>query len=388
MAEDSKDGGDELVIDRSLIQCDYCSKPGPTKNCSRCLSYYYCNRECQLNHWSKHKHGCSALKDKYDVFQGKKRSGEKEEEEEKGKTDDKEPDECAICLEEIELPISLECGHVFCVSCLMHYHEANPGKNSCPNCRGEAKNVGLKASGQMVIFTERAKRSEGAEKEMYVNLALRQIDAAFSRYSSFKDHLDSKDRLVVDTIVAKTTVLGELNMHREVIDTVDKFMDICDTADDIDPFEIMHARLGKAKAHLGLEEWQTALDMFNSLYEDCRAKYQEYCSVILTKISRAQYELQNYREAYKYGCRAILGDHRYHAGVHKYIALSQMKLGDISKAKKAITKGILHEEQWNEENRKENEEVLRMILAEEAKHTNTKSNGKKKGKKKKGRGKK
>jgi len=50
------------------------------------MSYYYCNKECQVNHWSKHKHGCSALKDKYDVFQGKKRSGEKEEEEEKGKT--------------------------------------------------------------------------------------------------------------------------------------------------------------------------------------------------------------------------------------------------------------------------------------------------------------
>jgi len=42
-----------------------------------------------------------------------------------------------ICLEEIELPIFLECGHVFCVSCLMQYQTANLGKSSCPNCRGD-----------------------------------------------------------------------------------------------------------------------------------------------------------------------------------------------------------------------------------------------------------
>lgn len=343
---------------------------------------YYCNRECQVNHWSNHKDVCSALKDKYDKFLQVKRSVEKEEE---GKTDDKEPDECAICLEEIELPICLECGHVFCVSCLMHYHDANPGKNSCPNCRGEAQNIGLKASDQMIIFTERAKRSEGAERDMFVNLALRQIDAGFSRHSSFKDHLDSKDRLLIDTIIAKTTVLGELNMHREVIDTVDKFMNICDIADDIEPHDIIYARMSKARAHLKLGEWQTALDMFRPLYEDCKEKHQEYCPDIAAGICRAEYELGNYQEATLQGCRASYRHNRWIPGVHKYVALSQMKLGDISRAKEAITRGIFHEAQWNEGNRKENEDVLRMILAEEGKNNKPKS--KKKGKKK-GRGKK
>lgn len=44
--------------------------------------------------------------------------------------------------------------------------------------------------------------------------------------------------------------------------------------------------------------------------------------------------------------------------------------------------GVLHEEQWNEENLKENKEVLRLILA--ADEENTKPKIKKKGKKKKG----
>ena len=381
MTDNNKDGVDELVIDRSHIRCDYCGKPGPTKNCSRCLSCYYCNRQCQLNHWRKnHKQHCAFLKDYHDSYKMKKRMGQ-EYLEEKEKGNSEEPEECAICLEEIELPISLECGHVFCVQCLMQYQAVNNGKGSCPNCRGDhvgADQIGSKTAGQMAVYVERAKRSDGVEREVYVNLALQQIEAAYC-LSSFEDHLDPKDRLLIDTIVAKTTVLGELNMHREVIDTVDKFMNICDTADDIEPDDVMDARLARARAYLNLEEWQTALDMLRPLYEDCKKENQRYCSVILTKISRAHYELSNYHEAIIEGNNAVKGS-RFRVGVHKYIALSHMKLGDITKAKKSITQGILHEGQWDEENRKENEEVLRMILAEEAKKNKPK--GKKKGKKK------
>ena len=49
---------------------------------------------------------------------------------------------------------------------------------------------------------------------------------------------------------------------------------------------------------------------------------------------------------------AAWGQNQYHCGVHKYVALSQMKMGDMPGAKKSITRGVLHEEQWNEENLK------------------------------------
>ena len=49
-------------------------------------------------------------------------------------------------------------------------------------------------------------------------------------------------------------------------------------------------------------------------------------------------------------CNKAWGQNRYHCGVH--VALSQMKMGDMSGAKKSITRGVLHEEQWNEENLK------------------------------------
>lgn len=169
MTDNNNDDVDgELVIDRSHIECDCCGKPRPTKNCSRCLSYYYCNRECQLNDWPNHKDCCSVLKDKFNAFKEKKRIVEEFlEEKEKGKREDKEPDECAICLEEIELPISLECGHVFCVSCLLRYHVANKKSSCCPNCRGDMDTDQLNAISidQTSAYIERANMSDGAERD-------------------------------------------------------------------------------------------------------------------------------------------------------------------------------------------------------------------------------
>ena len=389
----------ELYIDRSHIDCDYCDKPGPTKNCSRCCQYYYCNRQCQVNHWKDHKHMCSILKCRHDRYKDEKRR-EKEflEEIQNGKREDKEPAECAICLEEIELPISLECGHVFCVSCLLNYHAANE-KSSCPNCRGDIdKNLMSKEmSMQTNVYIERARISHGSERDVYLNLALRQVDASFDVRQFFDDEQDYKATVPITTMYPKIIIFEQLDMHREVIDTVDEFIDLLDTNTNvnfelivrkaIDGEKIVEARIAKARAHLKLEEWQTALDLFKSLYEDCKEQHKKYCSVILAGISRAQYELQNYHEASLEGCRASYRDHRYNPGIHKYVALSRMKLGDFEGAKISITRGILHEELWNEENKKENEDVFRLILAEEAKNNN-KSKGKKKGNKKKGRGKK
>jgi len=130
------------------------------------------------------------LKDRCDIYKENKRYGrEFLEEKERGKKDDKEPEECAICLEVIELPISLECGHVFCVSCLMQYQTTNLGKGSCPNCRGNMGKLSTIAVDQGSVYCERANRSEGAEREVYVNLALQQIDTTFSSQKGDVDDL-------------------------------------------------------------------------------------------------------------------------------------------------------------------------------------------------------
>ena len=287
MSDNNNDNGgqDELVIDRSHIECDCCGKPGPTKNCSRCLSYYYCNRQCQLNHWKNHKEQCAFVKENCDRYNKRKRYGrEFLEEKEKGKMEDKEPDECAICLEEIELPISLECGHVFCVSCLIQYQATNADEGtSCPNCRGDIDDrIGFKASEQINGYIERANRSMGAEREVYVKLILQQIEASLSIHSCEEDWLQ------LGTLLKKSSVYEELNMPREVIETVDEFMNLGATTDiSVDVEWVLEAMIAKAKAYLGLEEWQTALEMYKVLHEDCK-EHKKYYYFVAAGISRAQ----------------------------------------------------------------------------------------------------
>ena len=50
---------------------------------------------------------------------------------------------------------------------------------------------------------------------------------------------------------------------------------------------------------------------------------------------------------------------RYHAGVHKYVALAQKALGDIDGARKTISRAILHEEHWDKDNLRENKNILK-----------------------------
>lgn len=45
-------------------KCSYCSVPTGNKTpltCSRCKLSYYCNRECQTNHWPEHKKTCEPI---------------------------------------------------------------------------------------------------------------------------------------------------------------------------------------------------------------------------------------------------------------------------------------------------------------------------------------
>ena len=39
-------------------KCVVCQKPNSRQRCARCRSERYCGRECQVNHWPKHKKKC------------------------------------------------------------------------------------------------------------------------------------------------------------------------------------------------------------------------------------------------------------------------------------------------------------------------------------------
>ena len=41
-------------------RCENCGERA-AKRCSNCQTSWYCGRECQVEHWSKHKHPCRVL---------------------------------------------------------------------------------------------------------------------------------------------------------------------------------------------------------------------------------------------------------------------------------------------------------------------------------------
>lgn len=43
--------------------------------------------------------------------------------------------QCAICMENYDNPILLECTHVFCGSCIIQWIRQNPNRRACPTCR-------------------------------------------------------------------------------------------------------------------------------------------------------------------------------------------------------------------------------------------------------------
>jgi len=71
---------------------------------------------------------------------------------------------------------------------------------------------------------------------------------------------------------------------------------------------------------------------------------------ILMGYCRCMYEFGEYETSIKLGQAAIaLG--RHHAGVHKYVALSQQALGRIEESIRRATQAAFYEAPWDDENR-------------------------------------
>jgi TPR repeat protein len=151
------------TVNSNTIFCSYCNKPEPTNTkfnrCQRCRSVFYCNRECQLKHWTAkpngHKKQCKKLKALYKL--------KKEEDQMKKKvtTDDddkketaplptpptttqqQEEEECSICLDVLPKSHSKSvratcCGksmHTKCRKDIVSSKMSQEQKNRCVMCR-------------------------------------------------------------------------------------------------------------------------------------------------------------------------------------------------------------------------------------------------------------
>ncbi|XP_069488968.1 E3 ubiquitin-protein ligase TRIM39-like [Ambystoma mexicanum] len=70
----------------------------------------------------------------------------------------KEEATCSICLEYFTEPVSVECGHAFCLSCITQCWEALEANFPCPQCRETSQSKTLRPNRQLGNMVEIAKQ--------------------------------------------------------------------------------------------------------------------------------------------------------------------------------------------------------------------------------------
>ena len=139
--------------------CECCGQKGAAKCCSGCMEAFYCNGACQRKHWKAgHKHKCvqavkpsaataaatAAAMESHPAAAGGAAPGSG------GGAGAGHDEECAICLDALQQPQTMPCGHRFCRGCVasMRRHGAAVAQ-VCPLCRGampDGERLGLDAN--------------------------------------------------------------------------------------------------------------------------------------------------------------------------------------------------------------------------------------------------
>ena len=125
--------------------CEACGQEGAAKCCSGCKGAFYCSIACQTQHWKAgHKYKCfkaekpsaataaaTATTTPRPAAVGGAAQGSG------GGAGASHDEECAICLDALQQPQTMPCGHRFCRGCVasMRRHGAAV-EQVCPLCRG------------------------------------------------------------------------------------------------------------------------------------------------------------------------------------------------------------------------------------------------------------
>ena len=313
---------------------------------------FYNSKECQVQHWKQHKKGCTTIKKLHDMW---KEDMSKVLPESSALYSKEGP--CAICLEEtITNPVVLPCGHAFCFSCVGNYQQSSTSKEgaSCPYCRGELPNVGVKALKRAQLYSIRAiASSKGSEKQKkYAKLALAELDSVI-------ELVDPEDKeLLMNLLHTKTRMMAMTDQPEKVITVANEFLLLNEKHPGILDFvDVSLVKHWKAQAYLDCGKWKDSAKIFKSLIGEHKQRGELPSDMILIDYTRVLYELQKYDEAIEMGKLAIKMV-RSRPGVHKYVALSQKVKGDINAAAKTMSRAILYEDHWDTDNLQKNKELL------------------------------
>jgi len=347
----------EEVVSRECINCDACGIASPQKCCARCLSFYYCSKECQITHWKEHKPTCTTLK--------KLRENSEAAQCVSGKPTDVIEGPCVICLEDrVTNPVTLGCGHVFCFQCLLVYqghardssHEA-----SCPYCRGEMPDLVEKSMERGTLYIRRAQNSaeQSVERKRYAELAIAEYEASFCQIYSDEDYNTQH-------LYAKAMIFAEfLDEPEATLDIADEILLACkrNQTRKLSEDNLFQLKVWRADAYSKIGECCKASEIYAALRKHIMSHKDPSTRPLIFEIALGQckcsFELGDYDMAIENGTIAV-SRCRDFPGAHRYLALAQKAIGDIDAAKRTMSRAILYEQKWNDGvNLQQNKQILR-----------------------------
>lgn len=394
-------------VSRECIECDNenCGKSNPQKRCSRCQCAYYCDASCQKTHWKEHKQWCKRIT-LDDINTANVEYANPVPDDSSCLAQELK---CGICLEENESIINPMfmpgCNHVFCFKCIHDYQTflrtqneyglLSRKENTCPMCRTQVPRVDDVLIERALQYGAKANTENNVEeRDRFCDLALGEL----------KKVLDTKGG-DISALFVKSQLLLQKDQPEHAVDVIQSMIDIDkqgrDNAkmfSDLIREGIMLENMGRHseadQINKRLEEYQRMglpvqhidagnIDLFILLayakiymndWSGAVEAYKKKCEQILSVGSAIQtrklimglchchFELGEYDRAIDLG-EAALEINRHFASVHKYIALSQEKIGNIEGAKKTMCRAVLYETPWDKDNVMENVKQLNELIS-------------------------
>ena len=136
--------------------CEACGAPGAKFSCGRCSEAYYCNSACQKEAW-KMGHKLKCVKNAANAAKAPGATALAPTAAAAPRSGGGNEEECAICLEALQQPQTMPCGHRFCRGCVtsMQRHGAAVAQ-VCPLCRGAMPDAERLRGGGVPPHTARA----------------------------------------------------------------------------------------------------------------------------------------------------------------------------------------------------------------------------------------
>ena len=83
---------------------------------------------------------------------------------------------CPVCLDFLQDPVSVDCGHSFCVSCISEFCDRSDreqgGLFACPQCRSPFTREGFRPNRQLASLVDSVRRLEPDERPSWAQCAL------------------------------------------------------------------------------------------------------------------------------------------------------------------------------------------------------------------------